>query len=91
MPLGKEYNGWRSYETWLINIWMDEYGLADDARERVSGMDRYDAGKEMKTLIEDFLDEEGLAETGMLSDLAGSALAEVDWEELADHFLEDND
>lgn len=37
----KEHNGWTNYETWVVNLWIDnEEALADERRERVQAIIR---------------------------------------------------
>lgn len=92
------YNGWENYETWNVSLWLsNEEGLynntQDMAREyEYSAHGAYELGEALKAYVDD------LAETtcpgsrtgaSFVCDLLGSALSEVDWEEIAKHLLEE--
>lgn len=102
------YNGWRNYETWVVNLWIDnEEPLYEERRERVceiirdnldSGeLDRDTAIREvadwLKQWVTDDIPETFFPDTvakvqesaTMYADLLGSALADVDWREIAEH------
>lgn len=98
----KEYNGWYNYETWLVNLWMDnEQGSQDYWREMV-GECRRTAKKESYDNDEDHVvravadclkneHEEALPElNGFAADLLNAAMSEVNWHEIATHLVENN-
>jgi len=78
------YNGWKNKETWLVNLW---YGDAFD-------MYREEGESITADFIEHFVDEH-VAEvlTAPLShfvqDMLNCALCEIDYHELADHYVEE--
>lgn len=86
----KKYNGWPTYETWLVNLWMtnDEdsnayYNEITNEEESIASLShRLKDEIEIGTLIR-------VGETGLYSDLIGSALSNVRWEYIARHFWED--
>ena len=80
------FNGWTNHATWLVNLWLGEY--AYDPSE-LSGLSRYDAVQELKHTVDNILENESSSVTGLAADLINSALADVDWYELADHYIED--
>ena len=98
----KEYNGWTNYETWLVNLWIDnEQWSQEQCRElaEVYAEDEecpYQLSRDIKSFVED--DEadcfgirqttEGKLASSMVSDLVSAALSEVDWQEIAEHFFE---
>ena len=85
----KGYNGWTNYETWAVNLWIDNDGMDEEVRERVSGLDEYRAGKAIQEMIEEL---NPLAdEASMFSDLLSGALSEVNWQEIAEHYLEEEE
>jgi len=84
------YNGWTNYETWLVNLWLDEEDSKAELWDKVD-MTQADAVRELATVIEDSVidrvDEMGI-ENGMVRDLIGSALSEVNWDEIARSMVE---
>ena len=100
----KGYNGWTNYETWLVALWLDnEQGSYDYWREaaleayRSPAENRYmdpDARRRL-TLVERLrteIKDEGIPDelsSGLYSDLLNAALSEVDWYDLARHYLDE--
>jgi len=96
----KKCNGWTNYETWNVNLWIGE-GSSDYWSEIASEVyceseaDTSFSRAERATL--DFSDrlkseiEESLPDLGasMAADLLGAAMSEVNWYEIAEHFIED--
>ena len=71
-----EYEGWRNYETWAVNLWLaNDEGIYNGARELDLSDD---AERELRDYVESILwgDE---APAGLAADLIGHALAYVDW------------
>jgi hypothetical protein len=102
----KEYNGWYNYETWLVNLWLDndEYECNEHLPEmaRVAYRDAtageystrdQDAAYNLAKELEDYIAEQNpLADKADLwNDLLGAALSEVNWQEIAEHLIEDLD
>lgn len=93
----REYNGWTNYETWLVNLWMDEGSdffreraqeIYDEAVPRSSltaaEVARIDYADWLKDHHEEFQPEL----PGVYGDLLGGALSEVNWDEIARHYIE---
>lgn len=77
-----EYNGWKNYETWRINLEMvDGLGL-----EFFSNRDSESLAKELKSYVTEFLESES---KGFALDLALAFVSKVDWQEIAEHMLEE--
>lgn len=96
MSNDKTYNGWKNYETWLVNIWLsNDQGTHECWQERaknymnwVSG-DEKEAAELLSSALKDWT-EEGTPElTGLYADLINAALSEVDWYEIAEHYISD--
>jgi len=84
---GCPYNGWVNYETWLVALWIDnDQGLYEEARRIVR------EGGDLKDYIEEIIclsfGDESSWPTGLVGDLLTSALAEVEWRDIAEHLEE---
>ncbi len=98
----KEYNGWTNYETWCVNLWMDnEQGSqaywSDRAQEYYDNTNSDDTAEDRKNsatydLANEIKDqhEDFMPELGcsVYSDLMAAALSEVNWYEIASHLIE---
>jgi hypothetical protein len=96
------YNGWTNYETWLVNLWMDnEQGshefFRETAREIYDGHEpipdtRLTRAEVTRFRFADWLKEhheENMPEMpGVYGDLLGGALSSVNWDEIARHYIE---
>lgn len=85
----KEYNGWTNYETWNVKLWLDNdcdsYELARDL-VRQAGNDAYRVSKALQEMVEEQQPDLGAS---MFADLLSAALHEVNWYEIAEHYLAD--
>lgn len=87
-----EYNGWTNYETWVINLWMDnEEGSQRYWQEIATDYFKSD-GEDAASGLADRLKEEheeALPQVeGFAADLLGAAMSEVNWYEIAEHLIE---
>ncbi len=82
------YNGWKNKETWLVNLWLGDMLTMDQ-----------EAGNEItadyiEMLVEDMVDgalDRGARNfNGFVVDLLNCALGEIDYHELADHYVEED-
>lgn len=96
----KEYNGWTNYETWLVALWL---GNEQYYQERCNEMaledrDAYSLGKQIEEMLDsdhpfhgDNASEEGKRfAASFWADLINSAMKEVDFTEIAEHYINDN-
>lgn len=85
--IDKTYNGWTNYETWNVKLWLDNDGEQEYwAREARKAKSPYDLGQAIKASHE----ENTPTVTGVYADLLNGALSEVNWLEIAESLIEDN-
>lgn len=91
-----EYNGWTNYETWAVNLWMDnEQGSQEywhgEAKRILDSDELRDHESQIAALADSLKEqhEESLPElTGFAADLLNGAMSEVNWYEIAKHLIE---
>ncbi len=99
----KTYNGWTGgYETWLVALW---YGNDEGSQNYVEELardaykdavaDKYFTREQVATaqladvLKNDIEENSPAGVTGMYADLMNAAISEIDFHEIAEHFIED--
>jgi hypothetical protein len=94
------YNGWTNYETWLVNLWMDnEPGsqefFRETAREYLSTATADDVWSKSEHArfhfadwLKDYHEDNRPELPGVYGDLLGGALGSVNWSEIARHYIE---
>lgn len=88
------YNGWTNYETWLVNLWLDndqgsQEAVTDLARECFSIEDEDHGASDLAARLEEFVAELYEVPTaGLIADLVNAALGSVDWREIATHAID---
>jgi hypothetical protein len=91
----ERYNGWTNYETWCLNIWIDnDQYLYERKAELIREVSiHYDDKQvyELSLLLESMVEElkEDVLEVGLMSDLLGGAIGKINFYELAEHYWED--
>lgn len=99
----KMYNGWSNYETWVTNLCIDnDEGSQDYWNERAQEI--YEEAEEERfftrfesarsTLADEMKEqheENAPTVTGVYADLLNASLGEVDWHEIANAILEENE
>ena len=97
----QECNGWFNYETWSANLYFGEtfHELAHDyitnlSADELPGGDCYDFDQIVDHLGECFecsVDEfmPSVPDGGFAQQILNSALAEINWQEIAEHYAED--
>ena len=88
-----EYNGWTNWETWIVNLWMDNdqkiydhYGKM--ARVEIS-KDKRSASYKLSLAIQEQVDDwMPHLDNSLYLDLLNGAMREVNWIEIARHILD---
>jgi len=94
------YNGWTNYETWLVNLWFDNWdfidmvdnGFFDDMDEDEV---RDAIAEYISNAVFDYIDDmtNGAMDSGgsfgFIGDVLTGFTGEVDWQEIADHYVDD--
>lgn len=89
------HNGWTNYETWNVALHMDnDEGSYREARRVARGFVRTeDSADDARNAMAGWLKEtheEAMPElSGTYGDLLGAALGEVDWYEIACHYVDE--
>ena len=94
----KEYNGWHYWETWCVKLWIDnDQGSHEMWREVARESIDADEGTNwfyFEDRLKDYLDylqedlQNGVA-SGLVHDLLGGAISEVNTREIAMHWVAD--
>lgn len=102
----KTYNGWTNYETWNAALWLDnDQNSYEHARELTQeaireARDEHDddlahhAARRLADLLQEVFesDAENLpSQSSWMADAVNAYLSEVDWYEIAEHYLADED
>jgi hypothetical protein len=89
----QKYNGWTNYETWLCNMWFDNFDFTD----MMDMFDNCEAQCDVLDIIEDYIKEhvEEYVEyslphgDGFMHDMLNAAISEIDWRDIAEHYVDD--
>lgn len=98
----QEYNGWPNYETWCVNLWMDnEQGSQEFFRETAKeiygevipnpGFNRAETARfRFADWLKDHHEENRpeMPTCGLYYDLLSAALAAVNWDRIARHYID---
>lgn len=98
MSTEKGYNGWSNYETWNVKLWMDnDQGEYNYWRDRVQELwesndhDKNSTASDLAKELEAYHDDNMPEVSGTYADLLGAALSEVDWREIAESLISNED
>lgn len=99
--MAERYNGWRNYETWNLALWIgNDQGSDEYWRERTqeayknADRSRFFTKREQAILdlshqLQDEIEEGTPIVTGFYADVLNAAIGEVDWYEIAEHWIDD--
>ena len=80
------YNGWTNYETWLVNLWLGE----EDYEGNLSSADKRQSAYDLGKRIRDYVEEMQPEVTGLYADMINAAIRAVNWQEIAEHMIEED-
>ena len=88
-----KYNGWTNYETWLCNLWFENYDFTDILDIFEDYKERDDILRVIKNYIKDDVEyrveESRESASGFVNDLINAALGEIDYYDIAEHYVDD--
>ncbi len=90
--MSDKYNGWQNWETWVTNLWFDDFFSEDAASIYDSSENASEASTILESLIEDTVRESVESDnekSGLQSDFIGMCVQAVDFREIADHYIDD--
>ena len=90
------YNGWTNYETWLTNLHFEDFtpcfedeaenGIFDDMSDDEITDHVADF---IETYVTDYISEAVRTEDNFIFDVIQSFIGEVDWSDIAQHYVAD--
>ena len=84
------YNGWTNYETWRVNLEMFDGYDATATLQNMGADSREEMVEGLAVTLEGFAYEVlELPENGFVQSIVGDFLRKVDWEEIAEHMVDD--
>lgn len=101
----RKYNGWTNYETWNAALWMGEGSSEYWAEQAQECFDDAEAdgtfsraenatfalAERMEADSDERAEETLGSVTGMYADLLNAALGQINWHEIARHYVDDCD
>lgn len=78
------YNGWTNWETWLTNL-----HILDGLTARDINGSRTVTADEVRDYVEEIIEIGESQRVGIVADIIGGFMSEVDWRELAIHLNSD--
>ena len=79
-----KYNGWTNYATWRVNM---EMGFCDQPVDVIDDTtDAWGLGQYCRELTLEYVSEQA---SGLALDYAEAFLADVNWQEIAQHMIEE--
>jgi hypothetical protein len=95
MPNPNTYNGWTNYETWLCNMWFENFEFTDILDIFDGCEDNDDILNVIEDYIKDFVNEfveQSFApgdSHGFIYDMLNSAIQTIDFRDIAEHYVDD--
>jgi hypothetical protein len=90
-----KYNGWTNHDTWLCNLWFDNFDFTDLMHMFDGCEDKGDITNIIEDYIKDYVEE--FVESylapgdthGFIHDMLNSAISEIDFRDIAEHYVDD--
>jgi hypothetical protein len=99
------YNGWKNYQTWVVNLWFDNDGFNEMFEEwakeciednldsgdasDIRSNAKYDLAKRIEEYADELQEMSNIQTSGMFADLLTNALGNVYWDEIAEHYTDE--
>ena len=90
-----KYNGWTNYETWLCNMWFDNFEFSEMLDNYDGCKDRNDILNNVADYIKNYVEEyveyslSSGDQHGFIHDMLNAAISEIDWRDIAEHYVDD--
>ena len=83
------YIGWSNYETWCVNLWLNNDGFMENLRR---DKQTFKSVRELVDYLQNHVVTEYQPDLGcsMFSDLLACTIGHVNWYEIAQEFIYDN-
>ncbi len=103
MSDNKRYNGWTNYETWNFALWLgNDYGSYEYWQEQTRDAYRHaqssssfsrseQAALDLAHMLQNEIEENTPTVTGFYADVLNTAISEVNWYEITEHWIDDLD
>ena len=90
----QKYNGWTNWATWMVNLHFDGLDFTDEIEDGTfDDMDKDDIRCRLASYIQEYVESylEEVADTSnaFVSDLINGTIQDVDWHDIADHYVDD--
>ena len=89
-----KHNGWTNWETWNANLcididWRMSESFALQAGDLLGSYESDEAIERLSGRIEEYFREQMPETNGFFDDVIGMAMREVNWREIAKHYVEE--
>lgn len=93
------YNGWSNYETWATKLWIDNDNIFSNIVKEINQPKNYPCDGSGLNIIRKvaeriegyFIKNNPIKNSSVYFDLLNAALRKVDWWEIADHIVNEQD
>jgi hypothetical protein len=91
----QKYNGWSNYETWLCNMWFDNFDFTDMMDMFDNCEDNCDVLDVIVNYIKEYVEEfvecslSPASQHGFIHDMLNAVISEIDWRDIAEHYVDD--